>query len=176
MNERRLAANRRNAKMSTGPTFRRGKQSSARNAFKHGLSIAADPAADNVRALASLLSPPPCSDDLAALALEAACRIIDHHRVGDAYQHLYHGLHGRYSDAVDLVQPDQSSAVFGGAATIVASSVKDFQLESAQPVLLSDLAKQLDRLARYDRRTLSARDRALVELENELARQCVEPR
>ena len=171
MNERRLAANRRNAKMSTGPKSRRGKQSSARNAFKHGLSIAAAPAADNVRALASLLSPTPCSYDLAALALEAACRIIDYDRVRDAHQHLYQSLRGLCGDAVDLVGLEKPSAELSGPATIPADSVNELS-----PVLLSDLAKQLDRLARYDRRTLSARDRALMELENAITYEGVEPR
>ena len=43
---RKLAANRANARRSTGPRTREGKRRSSRNALKHGLSvrIAADPA------------------------------------------------------------------------------------------------------------------------------------
>jgi hypothetical protein len=170
MNERRIVANRRNAKMSTGPASRRGKQRSARNAVKHGLSIAADPAGDNVRALASLLAPTPCSEHLAALAVEAALRIIDHNRVRDAHRALYQSIHERCSDALALIQPQQQPTELGRAAAISASSVKEFQRERVPSLLLSDLAKQLDRLARYDRRTLSARERALAELDRAIER------
>lgn len=150
--------------MSTGPSSRRGKQKSAQNALRHGLSIAADPAAENVRALASLLAPPPCSEYLAALAVEAALRIIDHNRVRDAHQHLYQGIYERCPDALGLVQSQQQPTELGRAAATPASSRK-----RVPSLLLSDLAKQLDRLARYDRRTLSARERALAELESAIA-------
>jgi hypothetical protein len=169
MNERRMAANRRNAKMSTGPTSCRGKQSSARNALKHGLSIAADPADDNVRALASLLSPSPCNDYLRALAVEAARRIIDHNRVRDAHQNLYRELYARYGDTSDSALPERLLLERGGSPKIAASDLEELQLDRIRPLLISDLAKQLNKLARYDRRTLSARERALAELDRAIA-------
>lgn len=165
MNERRIAANRRNAKMSTGPTSRRGKQSSARNALKHGLSIAADPAADNVRALASLLVPTPCNHDLGALALEAARRIVDHDRVRDAHQDIYRELYSRCSGAAPSILPEHLLVEWRGSLKIPATEINELRLDRIQSLSISDLAKQLDKLARYDRRTLSARERALAELD-----------
>jgi hypothetical protein len=54
MSEKRTAANRRNAKLSTGPISTKGKRKSALNAVKHGLSIPTDRADDTVLALAAL--------------------------------------------------------------------------------------------------------------------------
>jgi len=50
MSEKRTAANRRNAKLSTGPISTKGKRKSALNAVKHGLSIPTDRADDTVLA------------------------------------------------------------------------------------------------------------------------------
>ena len=94
MTEKRTAANRRNAKLSTGPLSTRGKWKSALNAVKHGLSIPTDRADDAVRALAALLSPTAASDYVSALAVEAAGRIIDFNRVRKAHLALYAGLGG----------------------------------------------------------------------------------
>jgi hypothetical protein len=136
MSERRKAANRRNAKMSTGPASGRGKLKSARNALKHGLSIATDPA--NVRALASLLSPSPCNDYLRALAVEAARRIIDHNRVRDAHQDLYRELYGRYGDASDSGLPERLLLERGGSPKIATSDLEELQLDRIRPLLISD--------------------------------------
>jgi hypothetical protein len=43
------------------------------------------------------------------------------------------------------------------------------QLDRIRPLLISDLVKQLNKLARYDRRTLSGRERALAELDRAIA-------
>ena len=165
MNERRAVANRRNAKLSTGPTSCRGKQKSARNALKHGLSIATDPAADNVRALATLLLPGPCNDYTRALAVEAARKIIDHNRVREAHQDLYRDLCARHGDAACSVLPEHLLVEGRESSKIAASVLAELRLDRIEPLPISDLAKQLDKLARYDRRTLSARERALAELD-----------
>ena len=92
MSEKRTAANRRNAKLSTGPISTKGKRKSALNAVKHGLSIPTDRADDTVLALAALLSPTAASAHISALAVEAARRIVDFNRVKRAYLVLYAGL------------------------------------------------------------------------------------
>jgi hypothetical protein len=86
MSEKQIAANQRNSRMSTGPISRTGKQRSARNALKHGLSVSTDPAGEEVRALAALLSPASAKDHIIALAVEAARRIIDFDRVKEVHQ------------------------------------------------------------------------------------------
>lgn len=166
MSEKRVIANRRNAKMSTGPTSARGKQRSARNAVKHGLSISTDPAGDNVGALAALLSKAPGSDHIATLAVEAARRMIDFHRVREAHRALY----ARFGNAPLLtILPSQSTVELNGLAEIAASFIKGLPPPSARPLTITDLAKQLDKLARYERRILSLRERALCELADAIA-------
>jgi hypothetical protein len=166
MSEKRRAANRRNAKMSTGPISARGKQTSARNAVKHGLSIPTDPADDNVRALAALLSPAAASDHISALAVEAARRIIDFNRVRGAHRALYAGL----GSQPILIAPATQPATECGLAAMAASLVKLYQPPPAAPPLtITGLAKQLDKLARYERRTLSLRERAMKELADAIA-------
>lgn len=166
MSEKQIAANRRNSRMSTGPTSRAGKQRSARNALKHGLSVPTDPAGENVRALAALLSPAPANDHITALAVEAARRIIDFDRVKEVHKHLYSCL----GTSPVLVKPLTRPQVdFGGLAQIAASFAKALQPPTVVSLTILDLAKQLDKLARYERRSLSLRERALQELADAMA-------
>ena len=99
MSEKRTAANRRNAKLSTGPISTKGKRKSALNAVKHGLSIPTDRADDTVLALAALLSPTAASAHISALAVEAARRIVDFNRVKRAYLGTHTGKAAGLSQA-----------------------------------------------------------------------------
>jgi hypothetical protein len=78
--ERQIAANRRNAKKSSGPRSAAGKARSGRNALRHGLAIASRmiPAfQQDVMALARLLSPEGDDfDDAALLAAEAEVDLL----------------------------------------------------------------------------------------------------
>ena len=168
MSDKQTSANRRNARMSRGPTSRLGKQRSARNALKHGLSIPTDPASEDVRALAALLSPAPATDHITALALEAARRIMDFDRVREVHTYLY----CRLGNSPVLVRSTRGSqAVFGGMAQIVAELVRQFSPPTAETLTISDLAKELNKLARYERRALSQRNRALRELADGISRE-----
>lgn len=168
MSDKQTAANRRNARMSRGPTSRIGKQRSARNALKHGLSVPTDPAREDVRALAALLSPAPATDHITALATEAACRILDFDRVRAVHTYLY----SRLGNSPILVRSTrESQAVFGGLAQIAAESVRQFSPSTAENLTISDVAKELDNLARYERRALSQRNRALRELADGMSRE-----
>jgi hypothetical protein len=152
--------------MSTGPISRNGKLRSARNALKHGLSVSTDPTRDDVRALAALLSPAPASDHIAALAVEAARRIIDFNRVKEAHQHLYSRL-GK--SPILATSPTQPRVELSELAKIAASFIKKLQPPTAAPLTISGLAKQLDKLAHYERRALSSRERALREFADGIA-------
>lgn len=161
MSKKQIAANRRNSRKSTGPNSRVGKQRSAQNALKHGLSIPTDPAGENVQALAALLSPTPAKDNITALAIEAARRIIDFDRVKEVHKHLY----SRLGTSPVLEKPPIKPQInFGGLAQIAASLVKQLQPPTVVPLTILDLAQQLERLARYERRSWSLRERALREL------------
>jgi hypothetical protein len=80
--ERQIAANRRNAKKSSGPRSAGGKARSGRNALRHGLSIAsrAIPAFEkDVKLLARALSP--AGEDIGDATLTAADTEIDMLRI-----------------------------------------------------------------------------------------------
>jgi hypothetical protein len=167
MTARRLDANRRNSKVSTGPISRAGKQRFARNALKHGLSVSAHPTNPQVRAFAALLAPAPESDHIAALAVEAARRIIDFNRVKDAHQQLYLRIAG---SPILVQSPTQHPVERGGSAKIAASfGTEQPSRQTLAPLTIADLAKELDKLARYERRALSSRERALRELADAVA-------
>jgi hypothetical protein len=53
---RQIAANRRNAQKSTGPTSKAGRRRSAKNALRHGLASIDSPCAREIEELAHLLS------------------------------------------------------------------------------------------------------------------------
>ena len=114
-----------------------------------------------MRALAALLSPAPASDHISALAVEVARRMIDFDRVRKAYLALYTGL----GSQPILIAP----AAEGGIAALAAILMELCQPPTALPLTLTAFAKQLDKLARYERRALSARERALGELEAAIA-------
>jgi hypothetical protein len=130
------------------------------------LSIPADPAGDDVRALAALLSPATASDHIAALAVEAARRVIDFNRVREAHQDFY----ARLGDSPSLSESPSSPPIeLTGLAKLASGLIKELQPPTVPPLTITDLAKQLDKLARYERRTLSSRDRALGELADAIA-------
>jgi len=74
--ERQIAANRANAKRSTGPRTAAGKQKSSRNAFRHGLSrlepAGSSPAAE-LQVLADALADEQATPERLAAATEFAC-------------------------------------------------------------------------------------------------------
>ena len=76
--EKQLAANRANAKRSTGPKTKRGRQASSRNALRHGLSCLLDETvsidADN---LMRLLVHEEARDDQVAAARQVARAQVD---------------------------------------------------------------------------------------------------
>jgi len=123
------------------------------------LSVSADPISDNVRSLAALLLPVAASDHIAALAVEAARRIIDFDRVRVAHQDFYARLGS---------SPSPPPVELTGLAKIAAGFIKELQPPTAPPLTITDLAKHLDKLARYERR-MSLRERALSKLADEMA-------
>lgn len=161
MSDKQVAANRRNGKMSRGPTSRAGKQRSARNALKHGLSVPTDLANEDVRVLAAFLSRATATDHGSDLAVEAARRIIDLDRVTEVHTYLYSRL-GISPILAKL--PRESPPAGGRIDQLAAELIRQLQPPKAEVFTLSDLAIELNRLARYERRALSLRDRALRKL------------
>jgi hypothetical protein len=89
--ERKIAANRANARASTGPKTRRGRSRSAKNAFRHGLSlpVESDQALfEEVEALAGQISGPHAGSHIQMLALRVADALIDLRRIRYARHQL----------------------------------------------------------------------------------------
>jgi len=130
--ERKIAANRENAKKSTGPRSEVGRAVSRYNARRHGLAtgVGSDPAyRDDIEELARLLSWDGGREEVGEFAREAAEAHLELMRIRRFRVHLYERL--RF-----LSDPSKES-------------------------LREELGKQLDRLQRYERRALSRRKRAM---------------
>jgi hypothetical protein len=128
--ERKIAANRRNAKKSTGPRTEAGRATSRHNARRHGLAtgIGSDPAfRDDIEVLAGLLSRASGRENIREFAREAAEAHLDLARI----RKIRAGLYARMR-------------FFGDAPT------ED----------LMELGKQFARLERYERRAFSRRKHA----------------
>jgi hypothetical protein len=135
---RRLAANRRNARLSTGPRGVSGKQSAAMNALRHGLSlpVLADPnLAKEVVELAERISKGSTDPQVQERARNIAAAQIDIERV----------RHVRY--------------------TLIARPVPGPSLTGAGYDEMQKRIKQMWALDRYERRAMSRRKSAVRALE-----------
>jgi len=175
-------ANQANAKASTGPKTRAGKERAAQNALRHGLSIpvSGDPAlSPHAEAIARKIAGP----DTKAEALEQARRIgeaqVDLNRVrarrmalvadplGDPnYQPVSVLKHSvRLMGLVDRIKglalPASDAEMFESGIT------RKTTLEGLEKLamILQDRASELARLDRYERRALSRRKSAIREFD-----------
>ena len=125
--KRKIAANRENARKSTGPRSAAGRAASRHNARRHGLAtgIASDPALrHDIEALAKLLAQAGGRENIGEFAREAAEAHLDLARI----RRIRAGLYAR-------------------ARFIDPASTED----------LMELAEQFARLERYERRAFSRR-------------------
>jgi hypothetical protein len=133
--ERQIAANRNNAKKSTGPRSDAGREASRRNARRHGLAtpIGADPAFhDDIEKLAKVLSLSQGIQHVNERAREAARAELDLLRIRDIRAWLFKTL--------------------------------DFGSNDVSSGNLAELTDKLAKLERYERRAFSRRKRALREM------------
>lgn len=129
--ERKTAANRSNAKNSTGPRSDAGRKASRRNALRHGLAIdiRTDPAyREEIEQLAKLMSRARGRPFVSDNARDAAEAIIDLFRIRKVRAFLFETIY----------LPDR-----------------------AAPDCLVELNDKLAKLERYERRAFSRRNRAL---------------
>jgi hypothetical protein len=175
---RQLVANQANAGLSTGPKSRVGKARAARNARRHGLatSIWSDPQLSAAtEALARELAGPAAGPELQSLAREAAAAHIDVDRVQRMrhrlmLQHLADPLpipttsRAARQHVRDLIELDErwSQDLYIPwrlrEATQIPEGAKRFAL------VISNLARRLAALERYERRAMSRRKRAFRKL------------
>jgi hypothetical protein len=160
--ERKIAANRQNARRSTGPRTAAGKKRVSRNAIRHGLarSVLADPSlSPEVERLARLLAGERDSADqleAARLAAEAELEII---RVRTARASFINVSAAHLENRLPVVAAIQD----GEPGDRLPHSVP-LQTDAEIAAAVMRLAVQLGRLDRYERRALSRRKRAIFAL------------
>src|SRR6476619_4693590 len=95
VSKRRLAANKRNASLSTGPTTAQGKLVSRNNALRHGLAgpVASDPvAAKAIEVLTVILAGSRNDPWYRDLALNVAESLFDHVRIRSVRSQIFYDL------------------------------------------------------------------------------------
>lgn len=157
--QRKLKANRRNARASTGPRSAAGKARSARNAQRHGLAVPiwSDPKlADDAENLARQIAGSNASARKLALAGRVAEAHIDAIRIRQIRN--------------DLLAPGFTSSTYwpqGGKVSTKPPTRKLLELMHGPPVpeklslVIADLSQELDKFDRYERRALSRRKFAI---------------
>jgi hypothetical protein len=153
--DRKIKANRANARASTGPKTADGRARAARNALRHGLSL---PVCSNrvlseeVETLAREIAGPDANAETQDLARQVAEAQVDLRRVRYA-------RHKLLSDALADPHYDNWREKMAVLRSLLRKNEPDLPVEFA--AILSEEAKELLSMDRYERRALSRRKFAI---------------
>ena len=169
----KMNANRANARASTGPRTRYGRARAARNALRHGLSlpVSSDPAlSEQVEALAREIAGTGANAEVQAFARLLAEAQIQLRRVRQArHQLLTDALRDPYYDSRanvrakarflgSLLRPKAPEISMAALTNVLRATP---QGDRKLALILSQEAKRLEALDRYERRALSRRNIAV---------------
>jgi hypothetical protein len=178
--DRKIKANRANARSSTGPQTAQGRTRAARNALRHGLSlpVCSDPAlCEEVEVLAREIAGTGANAEIQELARRVAEAQVDLRRVRYArHQLLSHALSDPYYDSRENIRkkvavicsllrpnaPDVPLAVLEKYVTSTPEGPQKFA------TILSQETKRLLAMDRYERRALLRRKIAIQAFDRHL--------
>jgi hypothetical protein len=176
--DRKIKANRANARASTGPQTAEGRARATRNALRHALSLAvcSNPSlSEEVETLAREIAGPDANAEAKELARQVAEAQIDVRRVRDARrQYLSNTLSDEHDDSHanmrmkakvigDLLPPNPRDMSTEALVRFVTSTP---QGPHKFATILSQEAKQVLAMDRYEQRALSRRKSAVRALDD----------
>jgi hypothetical protein len=159
--ERRLAANRKNAKRSTGPRTARGKLRVRSNAVQHGLATTAlRPAlAINIQSMAKAI----CAESKSRLQFDQALSIAESELMLTKVRSARFGALQFLSSIAPAGNDPVAASSEAQAHVVMDAAAQDEVLGAMQdgPAAFQRVLAEMARYSRYERRALSRRQRAI---------------